>query len=130
LQFGSLVVTTGFEALSRDVNTVLDNMAPALLSSLSAAKEDSAHSNASAGGGIGSLLGGILGGASEGSSGGLLNAVLGGGGGILGALMGGKDADDDKDNDGQNQRRIHDFRKQTAVRNISGEEKDSKTYGE
>ena len=84
-----------------EVNTVLGNMAPALLSSLSAAKEDSAQNSAPSGG-IGSLLGGILGGASEASSGGLLNAVLGGGGGILGSLLGGREADDDRDNDGTN----------------------------
>lgn len=86
---------------SGEVNTVLGNMAPALLSSLSAAKEDSAQNSAPSGG-IGSLLGGILGGASEASSGGLLNAVLGGGGGILGSLLGGREADDDRDNDGTN----------------------------
>ena len=72
------------------VSSVLGNIAPALMSSLSAANTENVQANVQAleekpasGGGLGSLLGGILGGGSSGGS-------SSGAASLLGSLFGGK----------------------------------------
>lgn len=72
------------------VSSVLGNIAPALMSSLSAANTENVQANVQAleekpasGGGLGSLLGGILGGGSSGCS-------SSGAASLLGSLFGGK----------------------------------------
>ncbi len=106
------------------VTSLLGNMAPALLSSLSAAKQESAQAaaaqaqaQASSGGlgGLGSLLGGLFGGSKPAqpaaSAGlGMLNSIFGGAGQSAGAPEGGlldilaakNDDDDDDDANGSN----------------------------
>ncbi len=114
---------TGMNA--SQVSSVLGNMAPALLSSLSAAAVESKQQQSASAqaGGLGGLLGGLLGGGqaqqasapaggllgslfgggqtqqASAPAGGLLGSILGGGAGgdILGGLLGGDD-DDDNDN--------------------------------
>ena len=69
--------------LSEDqVSSVLGNIAPALMSSLSAANTEniqSAAQSAAPSGGLSSLLGGILGGTSSSGAGSLLGSLFGGG---------------------------------------------------
>lgn len=62
------------------VSSVLDTIAPALMSSLSAANTENLQAaQAPAAGGLSSILGGILGGGSSSGSGNLLSSLFGGG---------------------------------------------------
>ena len=88
--------------LSEDqVSSVLGNIAPALMSSLSAANTENVQANvqsleqqsAKPAGGLASSLGGFLGGGSSNAS--SSNSGSAGGLGLLGSLFGGKKDDDD-----------------------------------
>ena len=74
------------------VSSVLDNIAPALMSSLSAANTENIQQQAAPAGGLGGLSSilGILGGGNSNSG--------GGAGSLLGSLFGGGQKDDDDDN--------------------------------
>ncbi|MBO7404604.1 MAG: DUF937 domain-containing protein [Clostridia bacterium] len=88
------------------VSSVLGNIAPALMSSLSAANTENIQAQTAAvqsleeekpasGGGLASILGGILGGGSSSGSG----SSSGGAGSLLGALFGGKKEEKDEKED-------------------------------
>lgn len=107
-----LASSTGVAA--HDVSSVLDNMAPALMSSLSAATTAGQQQAAGAAspleglGDLSGLVGGLFGDAGESSGGGsLLGSLLGGGasqssglGGLLGGLFGGGKEEVNSQDDG------------------------------
>ncbi len=86
-----------------DVSKALSNIAPAMMSGLSAATTSASKVDLSDGLDLSDVMG-LFGGSApaQSQSGGLLGGLLGGGGigGLLGGLFGGKDKNDDKDDDG------------------------------